>query len=332
MTEDAVPMDRIFGVFKDGQAPGLLSALSLALLDEQKKTWPACRKGYASLAHVMERKIDCKGFSVRVQHNPGRMTSTLADVRQEGVRSRPCFLCSHNRPEGQKAVLYRDEYLVLCNPMPVFSAHFTIPLIAHEPQSIAGRAGALLRLTEDFGPSFRLLYNGPKCGASAPDHMHFQAAPARVMPVEGEVRKAGRVSIPGTADVSVSLARGIGREVVILQSGSRAALEGAFSRFTSALAEVLGVADEPMMNIICFRAPGQYTMLLFPRAKHRPDAFYLNGEDCLSVSPAVAEVGGIIVTPREKDFGRIDASLVEDIFREVSLDRRTVEQAIGSMG
>ena len=92
----------------------------------------------------------------------------------------------------------------------------------------------------------------------------------RVMPVEGEVRKAGRVSIPGTADVSVSLARGIGREVVILQSGSRAALEGAFSRFTSALAEVLGVADEPMMNIICFRAPGQYTMLLFPRAKHRP--------------------------------------------------------------
>ena len=228
MTEDAVPMDRIFRCFQ--RRPGARSSFGLEPCppDEQKKTWPACRKGYASLAHVMERKIDCKGFSVRVQHNPGRMTSTLADVRQEGVRSRPCFLCSHNRPEGQKAVLYRDEYLVLCNPMPVFSAHFTIPLIAHEPQSIAGRAGALLRLTEDFGPSFRLLYNGPKCGASAPDHMHFQAAPARVMPVEGEVRKAGRVSIPGTADVSVSLARGIGREVVILQSGSRAALRRSF--------------------------------------------------------------------------------------------------------
>ncbi len=332
MTEDAVPMDRIFGVFKDGQAPGLLSALSLALLDEQKKTWPACRKGYASLAHVMERKIDCKGFSVRVQHNPGRMTSTLADVRQEGVRSRPCFLCSHNRPEGQKAVLYRDEYLVLCNPMPVFSAHFTIPLIAHEPQSIAGRAGALLRLTGTFRPLFqaalqraemRRLRTGPHAlsGSARTRHAGRGRSPQSGPGLDTRHGRCLRLARPG-----------IGREVVILQSGSRAALEGAFSRFTSALAEVLGVADEPMMNIICFRAPGQYTMLLFPRAKHRPDAFYLNGEDCLSVSPAVAEVGGIIVTPREKDFGRMDASLVEDIFREVSLDRRTVEQAIGSMG
>lgn len=278
-----------------------------------------------------EREVRCTGFSVRVQHNPGRTASTLADVRVEGVAGRPCFLCAHSLPEGQKAVIYRDEYLVLCNPMPVFPAHFTVSRVAHEGQSIAGKAGALLRLAGDFGPRFRLLYNGPRCGASAPDHMHFQAAPAGLMPVEGEVGAADRVFIRKAGGVSVSLAWNIGREVVILAGADPAAVAEAFGSFAHALAGALRTGEEPMMNIICLCEKRRYTMLVFPRATHRPHAFYLTGDDRISVSPAVVEMGGIIVTPRIMDFERMDAACVEGIFREVSLDRKTVERAAGSM-
>jgi hypothetical protein len=326
-----VPIDRISGIFDGAGPPGRLAALCLSLLEEQKETWPACRAGYASLAQARERQVRCAGFSVRVQHNPGRTASTLADVGEEGIAGRPCFLCVGSLPEGQKAVLYRDEYLVLCNPMPVFPAHFTISRIAHEGQSIAGRAGAMLCLASDFGPRFRVLYNGPRCGASAPDHMHFQVGPAGWMPVEGEVGAADRVSIRKTGGVSVSLARGIGRKVVILAGAGPSAVAEAFGAFARALAGVLGTGEEPMMNIICFREGRQYAMLVFPRARHRPGAFYLSGDDCISVSPAVVEMGGIIVTPRIMDFERIDAACVEGIFREVSLDGETVEQAARSM-
>jgi hypothetical protein len=327
-----VPIDRVSGVFDGAGAPGRLARLCLSLLKEQKEAWAACRAGYASLGQAREREVRCAGFSARVQHNPGRTGSTLADVGEEGVRGRPCFLCVRNLPEGQKAVLYRDEYLVLCNPMPVFPAHFTVSCVTHERQSIAGRAGALLRLAGDFGPHFRLLYNGPRCGASAPDHMHFQAAPAGLMPVEGEVSTGDRVSIRKAGGVSVSLARNIGREVVILAGADPAAVAEAFGSLAHALAGVLRTGEEPMMNIICFRERRRYMMLVFPRAKHRPEAFYVTGDDRISVSPAVVEMGGIIVTPRIMDFERMDAACVEGIFREVSLDGETVEQAARSMG
>ena len=125
---------------------------------------------------------------------PGRIKSTLADVGEKSVAERACFLCPPNLPEEQKGILYRKDYLILCNPMPVFSSHFTISHLDHRPQELAGTVATLLTLLCDFGPGFLILYNGPGCGASAPDHLHFQAVPSGLMPIEGEIRATQRAS------------------------------------------------------------------------------------------------------------------------------------------
>ncbi len=322
----------IYDAFEGTQCPGRLPELCLELLARQKETWPAAGAGYESLRYVRERELKCRGFSVRVQHNPGRIKSTLADVGEKSVAERACFLCPPNLPEEQKGILYRKVYLILCNPMPVFSSHFTISHLDHRPQELAGTVATLLTLLCDFGPGFLILYNGPGCGASAPDHLHFQAVPSGLMPIEGEIRATQRASGRRAGGVSVHRPGGLGREVVILEGAEPAAVGDALHALVQGLKSVLLTDREPMMNLICIREEHIYRVLVFPRAKHRPDAFFLEGDDRFAISPAVVEMGGIMVTPIEKDFERLDSAWVEQIFEEVSLNAATVERAIDAMG
>ncbi|MGD0231650.1 MAG: DUF4922 domain-containing protein [Syntrophorhabdales bacterium] len=329
---DGLRGNRIYASLDKTASQKPLPALCLDLLAEQKRTWPACGRGYESLKEVREREIPCNGFSVRVQHNPGRITSTLADVGEKAVRGRACFLCPDGLPEGQKGILYRDDYLILCNPMPVFPAHFTISHLRHLPQGVDGAVTTLLRLMADLGPSFRVLYNGPRCGASAPDHLHFQAVPAGLMPIEGEISAEKRDFARKINGVFVWRVKDVARQVVILDGPDPDALGDVFQGFVKALKGVLLVSEEPMMNLICLRAGDCYAILVFPRAKHRPDAFYGKGGERLAVSPAVVEMGGVIVSPMERDFERLDRARIEGIFHEVSPDAGTVEEAIRAMG
>jgi hypothetical protein len=322
----------IYDTFKGTQYPGRLPGLCLELLARQKEAWPLVAAGYDALRYVRERELKCRGFSVHVQHNPGRIKSTLADVGEKSVAGRACFLCPVNLPGEQKGILYRNSYLILCNPMPVFSSHFTISHLDHRPQDLAGTVATLLDLVCDFGPGFLILYNGPRCGASAPDHLHFQAVPSGLMPIEREIRAEQRASGKWVGGVSVHQPRGLGREVVILEGPEPAAVGDALHALVQGLKDVLLTDLEPMMNLICIREEHTYRVLVFPRAKHRPDAFYLEGNGCLAISPAVVEMGGIMVTPLEKDFERLDSACVEQIFNEVSLPAATVEQAIDAMG
>jgi hypothetical protein len=322
----------IYDAFEGTRGSGRLPALCLELLDRQKEAWPAAGAGYESLNHVRERELECRGFSVRVQHNPGRIKSTLADVGEENVAERACFLCPANLSKEQKGILYRKDYLILCNPMPVFSSHFTISHLGHRPQELAGAVATLLTLMSDFGPGSSILYNGPRCGASAPDHLHFQAVPSGRMPIEKEIHAQKRALRRVAGGVSVLRARGVGREVIILDGPGPAAVGDALHALVKGLQRVLLTDREPMMNLICLREEHTYTVLVFPRAKHRPDAFYLKGDGCLAISPAVVEMGGIMVTPLEKDFERLDRARVKQIFNEVSLPAETVERAIDAMG
>ena len=195
-----------------------LPELCLELLSEQKKTWPDLREGYESLKDVRERDLPCRGFSVRLQYNPGRIKSSLADVSEKNVNERRCFLCLDHLPEGQKGILYRSEYLILCNPMPVFSSHFTVSHLDHRLQAIAEHIDTFLQLMADFGSGWTVLYNGPKCGASAPDHLHFQAAPSGQMPIEKEIREEKRLTLMKQVDgVLLYRVRDLGREVIILE-------------------------------------------------------------------------------------------------------------------
>jgi glycosyltransferase involved in cell wall biosynthesis len=320
---------RMFAAFEKGQNVEPFSEVCMRLLSEQKETWQGLKQGYESLSETMAREIICSGFSVHILHNPGRIRSTLADIAEKSINKRPCFLCLNNLPENQKGVLYHREFLVLCNPMPVFSGHLTIAHLIHQPQSITEHIDVFLHLMTDFGSRWSMLYNGPKCGASAPDHLHFQAIPSGNLPIEKEIMDEDkRIRIAHIDSVRISRAHGLGRELIILEGDDPAGVADIFKRIGSGLRKVFNTDNEPMMNIIGSHDGGNWRLLVFPRAKHRPDVFFKEGDARITVSPAVIEMGGVMITPVEKDFERIDASIAEEIFNEVSPNGEIVQGVV----
>jgi ribosomal protein S18 acetylase RimI-like enzyme len=310
-----------------------LPKLCLKLLSEQRNTWLDLREGYESLKNIRERDISCRGFSVCLQYNPGRIKSSLAVVEEKNLYERRCFLCMDHLPEDQKGILYRSDYLILCNPRPVFSSHFTISYLDHRFQAIEEHIDTFLQSMIDFGSGWTVLYNGPKCGASAPDHLHFQVAPSGKMPIEKEIREEKRFTLMEQIDnVLLYRLRGLGREVIILKGNDAMALERTFKVFLDALKEVLLTDEEPMINIAGFYKEGRWHLVIFPRQKHRPDVFFREGDARVVVSPGVIDMGGLLITPMEKDFERLNAASVESIFAEVSLDGKTMERVIDTMG
>ncbi len=252
-------------------------------------------------------------------HNPGRMKSSTAPVAGTYVRARPCFLCARHLPAPQRAVLYREEYLILCNPMPVFPGHLTVAHVDHRPQAISGQFGVMLGLAADLGRDWAVLYNGPRCGASAPDHLHFQVVPTGMMPIEREMEEAGRLEPAATPDgTPVLVLKDIGRLAVVLEGPDMALLSAALQSLLDALRSAFGPDEEPMVNLAVFHGDGVWRILLFPRSKHRPEAFFREGAGRIVVSPAIVEMGGVIVTPVDGDFARLDRETVEAIYREVS--------------
>ncbi len=324
---------KIYATFDGGKG---LSALCLELLSEQKKAWQDLREGYESLQEIRERNIPCRGFSVRLQYNRGRIKSSMADVSEKNVNERRCFLCPGHLPEGQKGILHRGEYLILCNPMPVFSSHFTISHLDHRRQAIAENIDTLLHLVADFGSAWTILYNGPKCGASAPDHLHFQAAPSGLMPIEKEIQGKKRLTLMKQVNGALLYrVRDLGREAIILEGDDPMAVGDSFKALINDLKKVLltqGPADEePMMNIASFYKEKKWRLVIFPRRRHRPDAFFSEGDSRVVVSPGVIDMGGLLITPVKKDFERLDADAVESIYKEVSLEGETVKKAIEAM-
>lgn len=309
-----------------------LPELCLDLLSEQKKDWPDLREGYELLKNVKERDLSCRGFFVRLQYNPARIRSSTADVSDKNAKDRRCFLCLDHLPEGQKGILYRSEYLILSNPMPVFSPHFTVSHLDHRHQAIAEHIDTLLRLIADFGSDWMVLYNGPQCGASAPDHLHFQAVPSGQMPIEKEMREEKRLAlIKRVNGVLLLRVRDLGREVIILEGDDPMAVEAAFKSFLNGMKKALLINEEPMINIAGFYEKRKWRLAIFPRRKHRPDAFFREGNGRIVISPGVIDMGGLLITPVEKDFERLDKALVEGIYEEVSLEAMTVERAMDAM-
>ena len=323
---------KTFAAYDGEEASGPLARLYLRLMDEQKRTWPALRRAQAALRTTVDREIRCSGFFVRVQHNPGRIGSTLARVREGATDGRPCFLCPSHLPSEQRGILYRGCWMILPNPMPVFPFHSTVAHVRHQPQGISGNMAAFLGMVSDFGDGWVVLYNGPKCGASAPDHLHFQVIPSGLLPVETDVWSPGRL-VPLRTDRGNALFRAasLGRQAVVLVGDDPEATAETFQDFLGALKEALSLPDEPMINIVGYRKEGRLVLVVFPRRKHRPDAFFRAGDDRILLSPAVVEMAGVLVTPSEADFKGLDARKVENLFGEVSLEGELLDKALQAM-
>ena len=308
--------DRIFAQYS-GEKQKNLTALCLNLLAEQKKSWPKLAYAYRELANVRMRSITCGGYKVYLQFNPQRAVSSGAAVDAESIKSRPCFLCKDNLPSEQQGILYRNQYLILCNPAPIFENHFTIVALKHKPQEITKSINWLLRLSAAVSPNYAVFYNGPACGASAPDHIHFQMIQVRALPFLSELRE-----LPPEKEISsvrCSFGKGFDRSVIVLESKNANELTEQFLRLLKAAQEILATNDEPLVNVICTYTGDCWQLIVFPRQKHRPDAYFAEGKNRIFISPGAVDMAGVIITPLLDDYNHLDCNAIRSIYREVSL-------------
>lgn len=302
------------------------------LVQDQKKSWKRLSDGYRALGATKTRTIPCDGFSVILQFNPERIVSTAARVDDRSIRNRTCFLCVENLPDEQRGILYQDSLLILCNPAPIFQNHCTVSSVEHRPQSIGESWKVFFDLARELSPLYTIFYNGPRCGASAPDHMHFQICPIGVLPVERDAVERGRRDVRFQGDnVAVFTLNRYSRQVLVIEGEQQSNMEHICGQLLAAMKHVLNVSDEPMVNVLSSFAGGKYTTMIFPRSKHRPDAYFRTDDERLLISPAAADMGGFIVAPIEKDFHSIDSRTVENIYKEVSLDSHYVSSILQSL-
>lgn len=304
-----------------------LSKQAIALVNQQKATWELAAANYRSLRQVYTRSFDFNHFRIDCQFNPGRIRSTAANTAAEAIQTRPCFLCAENRPPEQVGIEAEKECTILCNPFPIFPYHLTIVSEAHTPQQLTGRVPLLLKLCYDL-QEFTLFYNGARCGASAPDHFHFQAGVKNILPVEEEIGyllKHQSDSLIELPEIKIRAVENFLRRVLCFESAQPEALVFWLEK-TLQLLQKPGETEEPMLNLLGSYENGSWRILLFPRSAQRPWQYFAEGEEKLLVSPAAVELGGLVILPREEDFSRITADDLTDIFGQVTLPSADFDQ------
>ncbi len=292
-----------------------LSSKVKQFFKEQLTEWPLAHQNYDALNRVQVKELDLGSCKIRVQFNPERMRSTAAKIDTKTIQERKCFLCQAHLPAEQRGIPYQDKYIILVNPFPIFPIHLTIPDLSHTDQLIYDRFGDMLDISKDLD-EFVVFYNGPKCGASAPDHMHFQAGNKGFLPLEEDVKNLDKISIYEDEEVKIYELKDYKRKLIIIQSEDRNRVVDEFSRIYSDL-EIKEDETEPMMNLVTWYDEGVYYACLFPRKKHRPACFYAEGEKNLLLSPASVDISGVCVLPQEKDFLKITAEDVVEVFNEI---------------
>jgi hypothetical protein len=289
-----------------------------ALFANQIQTWPRLTRGIEGLKHAQTRAVRVDWFDVHLRHIPHRVASTTAAVDAESIAKRLCFLCAGNLDPEQRGVAFNGDYTIYCNPFPIVERHLTIVHRSHGVQRIEGEFGTMLDIAKSL-PEYFVIYNGPECGASAPDHMHFQAGSRVLFPIEKD--------LVGTRDVAV---RNYARRVFLFRDSDRSRLVSTVYSAIDLLSRVTGKQSEPLINIAVFydQKTNTWTVYLFPRGKHRPSVYH-TGE--LTVSPASIDLCGIFVAPFEKDFTRIKGTDVAEIFREVTLPENMFEEVASKL-
>ncbi len=304
----------------------------LRFFNRQLEKWDDARQRYYDLRDVKTRELVVGTSSMQVQWNPARMVSTGASIDKKTVAERPCFLCEHNRPKEQFKKTFDNQYDLLVNPFPILPIHFTIPSVKHEPQQIREAYGEIHKLLDEF-PEMMVFYNGPKCGASAPDHAHFQAGTSGVLPLQKAWKRLSHnltTVISLNDEESISVIEEYPCPALLIHSRSSYGDVQLFRRLYEALPQ-RGDETEPMMNIVSWRKDDDYFSVVFPRGKHRPDCYYAEGDAQFIISPGALDMSGLIITPREEDFNRLTPEKAIDILNEVALSKTDLQQVIDKL-
>ena len=297
--------------------------------NRQLEMWEDARHRFRDLKHVEVRQLSDQ---LKVQFNPARIVSTGAKIDKHTLGERPCFLCERNRPKEQMTKQIDDHFQLLVNPFPILPVHFTIPATKHQPQSIYRHYGEMHRLLS-LHSELMVFYNGPKCGASAPDHLHFQAGTSGVLPLQTNWQRLSRnltdvISLNDEEKISVLSDFLVPAFVII--SKSEDSDEELFHRLYRSM-PMRGDESEPMMNIIAWRKGDEFISVVIPREKHRPDAYFAEGEAQMMVSPGALDMAGLIITPREEDFSKINLDKATALLRECGISAEKTEAIVSNL-
>ena len=304
----------------------------MRFFNRQLQTWEQARQRYRDLVSVETRELVDDNLAVMVQWNPARISSTGAKIDAKSIAERPCFLCQKNRPVEQMQRVIDDKYLLLVNPFPIMPVHFTLPTLKHQPQRILPMYGELVRLAMR-NSDLTLLYNGPHCGASAPDHAHLQAVNSGMLPLQQSWQRLCRnltEVVKGDDDDGIWQMADYPAAAFVIKTHTADANEHLFKALYRALQLHLDLEEdgEPAMNIVAWRNGDELLSVVLPRRKHRPDCYTAEGDRKFIISPGAIDMAGLIITPREQDFRRLTAAHVADIYREVSLTAEQMQQVV----
>ena len=289
----------------------------------QLNQWQDVAKRFEELKGVQTREVG----SALAQFNPARLVSTGAKIDKATLAKRPCFLCEKNRPKEQIFLPFGNDFDILVNPFPILPVHFTIPSRHHQQQAIADNYVQIHRLLRAY-PQLMVFYNGPKCGASAPDHLHFQAGTSGILPLQRDWQRLYETSLPllklNDAEGIYEIKDYVCPALAIVSHTEKHDVE-LFSRLYEAL-PLKEDETEPMMNIVAWRNGEAFISVVFPREKHRPDCYSAEGEAQCLVSPGSLDMAGLLILPRQSDFEEMTTERAKAVLREVSLsDEMMVE-------
>ena len=315
---------------------GLMADSSLQrFFNRQLEKWDDARQRYRDLRDVETRELTEDNFTMQVQWNPARIVSTGASIDKKAVAKRPCFLCEQNRPQEQNKKQLDNLLELLVNPFPILPTHYTLPTMSHQPQRIDKLYPEIHRLLTEY-PELMVFYNGPKCGASAPDHAHLQAGTNGILPLQTAWQRLSRnlTSLnpqPSTLneDEGIFLISDYPCPALLIRTRAKDTDQKLFKQLYKALNEEQGATgEEPMMNIVSWRTGDDFNSVVFPRRKHRPDCYTAEGDQQYIISPGALDMGGLMITPRQEDFERITAEKAFSILREVSVSQEELKHIV----
>ena len=275
-------------------------------LEEQLAKWPAAKEAFTNLEQVQTRVLSSSGLAL--QHNPARIISTTAKVKPAETAVRSCFLCPENRPQEQISFDAGDGFELLLNPYPILREHFCVVSREHRPQMFRDCYEKMLRIAQVLEPEYMIFYNGPRSGASAPDHLHMQIGRLEGIPLLDKLRE----NEPPAKDEPITI-QPFGFPIIVIKGSDPARLWDHISGMT-----IYDGEYEPRMNVLSFNREGQVITAIIPRGKHRPDSYYSDGPDKVMVSPGAVDMFGLVITPRKEDFETLTEKQVLDIYRQVT--------------
>ena len=294
--------------------------------NRQLEKWDDARHRFRDLKHVETKKLS---EEVRLQFNPARIVSTGAKIDKKTLGERPCFLCDKNRPKEQMSQQIDERFHLLVNPFPILPVHFTIPARKHQPQAIYKNYGEMHRFLS-LHSELMVFYNGPKCGASAPDHLHFQAGTSGILPLQANWQRLSRnltdvISL--NDEEKIAVVRDFIVPAFVIISKSEESDETLFHRLYKSM-PMRGDETEPMMNIISWRKGDEYISVVIPREKHRPEAYFAEGDAQVMVSPGALDMSGLIITPREEDFHKLTEESATTILQECGISTEKMNSIV----